>query len=126
MRLLCGVGLFPWLFHYLNIDNSPDECHKYIPVCIFCNGVMYHIFLPESHFMKAFDISANVYFILKINNETKNQPETCFITVFCGLVFFLNHFYLGNSDLIHVVFIQWLFLYLYIKSEMYDNSDKLL
>lgn len=120
-RLLCAFGLLPWLFHFCCIyENNPHTFHKFIPLGIFVNGILYHIMFPENQFVLGVDLLCNNIFITYINTITENQPETFACTGLSIFAFCIN--YLLKIDMIHVVLVQWLLLFAYIKSHHYHNN----
>ena len=73
------------------------------------------------------DIISNIIFIFFINLTTKNQPETIITTILIIAIFIINKVYKNNEyskiqEFIHVIFVQWGLLYLYIKSKDYKNK----
>lgn len=119
MNIICGLGLLPWLYHFYNIFSmNQNTFHKFIPLFIFANGILYHIFYPTNSKMYMIDTASNNFFILYINLTTYNQPETFFCTMIAMIVYSLNHLF--HQDWLHVLLVQWLLLFAYIKSYNYE------
>lgn len=119
MNIICGLGLLPWLYHFYNIFSmNQNTFHKFIPLFIFANGILYHIFYPTNSKMYMIDTTSNNLFILYINLTTYNQPETFFCTMIAMITYSLNHLF--HQDWLHVLFVQWLLLFAYIKSYDYE------
>lgn len=119
MNIICGLGLLPWLYHFYNIFlKNQNTFHKFIPLFIFANGFAYHIFYPTSSKMYMIDTASNNFFILYINLTTYNQPETFFCTMIAMITYSLNHLF--HQDWLHVLLVQWLLLFAYIKSYNYE------
>ena len=119
MNIICGLGLLPWLYHFYNIFlKNQNTFHKFIPLFIFVNGFAYHIFYPTSRKMYMIDTASNNFFILYINLTTYNQPETFFCTMIAMITYSLNHLF--HQDWLHVLLVQWLLLFAYIKSYNYE------
>jgi hypothetical protein len=119
MNIICGLGLLPWLYHFYNIVlKNRNTFHKFIPLFIFVNGFTYHIFYPTNSTMYMIDTTSNIFFILYINLTTYNQPETFFCTMIAMATYSFNNLF--NQDWLHVVFVQWLLLFAYIKSYNYE------
>lgn len=119
MNIICGLGLLPWLYHFYNIFlMNQNTFHKFIPLFIFANGISYHIFYLANSKMYMIDTASNNFFILYINLTTYNQPETFFCTMIAMIVYSLNHLF--HQDWLHVLFVQWLLLFAYIKSYNYE------
>lgn len=119
MNIICGLGLLPWLYHFYNIFlNNPNTFHKFIPLFIFINGFAYHIFYPTNGKMYMIDTTSNKFFILYINLTTYNQPETFFCTMIALIAYSMNHLF--HQDWLHVLFVQWLLLFAYMKSYNYE------
>ena len=119
MNIICGLGLLPWLYHFYNIFlKNQNTFHKFIPLFIFINGFSYHIFYPTNSKVYIIDTLSNNFFILYINLTTYNQPETFFCTMIAMIVYSLNHLF--KQDWLHVLFVQWLLLFAYIKSYNYE------
>ena len=119
MNIICGLGLLPWLYHFYNIFlKNQNTFHKFIPLFIFANGFAYHIFYPTSSKMYMIDAASNNFFILYINLTTYNQPETFFCTMIAMITYSLNNLF--HQDWLHVLLVQWLLLFAYIKSYNYE------
>ena len=119
MNIICGLGLLPWLYHFYNIFSmNQNTFHKFIPLFIFANGILYHIFYPTNSKMYMIDTASNNLFILYINLTTYNQPETFFCTMIAMIVYSFNHLF--HQNWLHVLFVQWLLLFAYIKSYNYE------
>ena len=119
MNIICGLGLLPWLYHFYNIFlKNQNTFHKFIPLFIFANGFAYHIFYPTSSKMYMIDTASNNFFILYINLTTYNQPETFFCTMIAMITYSLNNLF--HQDWLHVLLVQWLLLFAYIKSYNYE------
>ena len=119
MNIICGLGLLPWLYHFYNIFlKNHNTFHKFIPLFIFANGFVYHIFYPINTKMYMIDTVSNNFCILYINLTTYNQPETFFCTMIAMITYSLNHLF--HQDWLHVLFVQWLLLFAYIKSYDYE------
>lgn len=118
MNTICALGLFPWLFHFFNIWNNAPSFHKYIPLAIFTNGILYHVFYPENESIFLLDTISNNIFITYINFTTYNQPDTFFYTMVAIIAYCFNKAI--HLSVIHVVFIQWLLLVAYTKSYPYQ------
>ena len=119
MNIICGLGLLPWLYHFFNIfQKNRNTFHKFIPLFIFINGFAYHILYPTNSKMYMIDTSSNIFFILYINFTTYNQPETFFCTMIAMIIYSLNNLFC--QDWLHIVFVQWLLLFAYIKSYDYE------
>ena len=119
MNIICGLGLLPWLYHFYNIFlMNQNTFHKFIPLFIFANGFVYHIFYPTNSKMYMIDTISNNFFILYINITTYNQPETFFCTMIAMIVYSFNHLF--HQNWLHVLFVQWLLLFAYIKSYNYE------
>lgn len=119
MNIICGLGLLPWLYHFYNIFlKNQNTFHKFIPLFIFANGFVYHIVYPTSSKMYMIDTASNNFFILYINLTTYNQPETFFCTMIAMITYSLNHLF--HQDWLHVLLVQWLLLFAYIKSYNYE------
>ena len=123
MNIICGLGLLPWLYHFYNIVlKNQTTFHKLIPLFIFVNGFAYHIFYPTNSQMYMIDTASNNFFILYINFITYNQPETFFCTMIVMIAYSLNNLF--QQHWLHVVFVQWLLLFTYIKSYNYEYIAK--
>jgi len=121
MNIICALGLLPWMYHFCNIFlNNPTTFHKFIPLFIFANGISYHIFYPNSEIMFLIDTLSNNFFIGYINLTTYNQPETFFCTMISIITYNFNKIF--NMDILHIIFIQWLLLFAYIKSYDYEYA----
>jgi len=119
MNIICGLGLLPWLYHFYNIFSmNQNTFHKFIPLFIFANGFVYHIFYPTNSKMYMIDTVSNNFFILYINLTTYNQPETFFCTMIAMIVYSFNNLF--KQDWLHVLFVQWLLLFAYINSYNYE------
>lgn len=119
MNIICGLGLLPWLYHFYNIFlQNRNTFHKFIPLFIFINGITYHIFYPTNTQMYMIDTISNNFFILYINLTTYNQPETFFCTM---ITYSFNHLF--KQYWLHVLFVQWLLLFSYIKSYNYEYTS---
>ena len=119
MNIICGLGLLPWLYCFYNIFlKNQNTFHKFIPLFIFVNGFTYHIFYPTNSKMYMIDTTSNNLFIIYINLTTYNQPETFFYTMIAMITYSLNNIF--NHDWLHVVLVQWLLLFVYIKSYNYE------
>lgn len=119
MNIICGLGLLPWLYHFYNIFlKNQNTFHKFIPLFIFTNGFFYHIFYPTNSTMYMIDTASNNFFILYINLTTYNQPETFFCTMIAMITYSLNNLF--HQDWLHILFVQWLLLFAYIKSYNYE------
>lgn len=122
MNIICGLGLLPWLYHFYNIClKNRNTFHKFIPLFIFVNGFAYHIFYPTDRKMYLIDTVSNNIFILYINATTYNQPETFFCTMIAMITYSLNNLFRQNW--LHVLFVQWLLLFAYIKSYDYEYIE---
>lgn len=121
MNIICGLGLLPWLYHFYNIFlKNHNTFHKFIPLFIFANGFAYHIFYPTNSKMYIIDTASNNFFILYINLTTYNQPETFFCTMIAMITYSLNNLF--RQDWLHVLLVQWLLLFAYIKSYNYEYA----
>lgn len=119
MNIICGLGLLPWLYHFYNIFlMNQNTFHKFIPLFIFANGIFYHILYPTNDKMYMIDTASNIFFFLYINLTTYNQPETFFRTMIARITYSFNNLF--NQDWLHVVLVQWLLLFAYIKSYNYE------
>ena len=119
MNIICGLGLLPWLYHFYNIFlNNQNSFHKFIPLFIFINGISYHIFYPTNSKIYIIDTASNIFFILYTNLTTYNQPETFFCTMIAMIAYSFNNLF--KQDWLHVLFVQWLLLFAYIKSYNYE------
>lgn len=119
MNIICGLGLLPWLYHFYNIFlKNQNTFHKFIPLFIFANGFAYHIFYPTSSKIYMIDTVSNNFFILYINLTTYNQPETFFCTMIAMITYSFNHLF--HQNWLHVLLVQWLLLFAYIKSYNYE------
>lgn len=126
MSIICGLGVIPYLFHFLCIfNNNPISFHLMMSFYIFINGIFYHVFF--NHYIISFyiDVISNMVFIYYNNVITHNQPETLLVTLLILSIYTLNKLInLQNNniqDFIHVFVVQWGFLYLLIKSRKYNN-----
>ena len=123
MNIICGLGLLPWMYHFFNIFlNNPNTFHKFIPLFVFANGISYHIFYPNSEMMLFIDTISNIFFMGYINLNTYNQPETFFCTMISIITYNFNK--LINMNILHIILIQWLLLFAYIKSFDYEYATK--
>lgn len=127
MSIICGLGVIPYLFHFLCIfNNNPISFHLMMSFYIFINGIFYHVFF--NHYIISFyiDVISNMVFIYYNNVITHNQPETLLVTLLILSIYTLNKLInLQNNniqDFIHVFVVQWGFLYLLIKSRKYNNN----
>ena len=119
MNIICGLGLLPWLYHFYNIFlKNQNTFHKFIPLFIFINGISYHIFYPTNSKIYIIDTASNIFFILYTNLTTYNQPETFFCTMIAMIAYSFNNLF--KQDWLHVLFVQWLLLFAYIKSYNYE------
>lgn len=122
MNIICGLGLLPWLYNFYNIFlMNQNTFHKFIPLFIFANGFAYHMFYPTNSKMYIIDTASNIFFILYINLTTYNQPETFFCTMIAMITYSLNNLF--HQDWLHVLLVQWLLLFAYIKSYNYEYAS---
>jgi hypothetical protein len=128
MSIICGIGLIPFLLYFYCISSiNSNSFHLMIPLYVGINGILYHILLKRSFEAFLVDIISNIIFIFFINLTTKNQPETSITTILIIAIFIINKVYKNNEyskiqEFIHVIFVQWGLLYLYIKSKDYKNK----
>jgi hypothetical protein len=120
MSLICGIGVIPFIIHFICIFNISNlSFHLIIPLCVGINGLLYHIFLKRGYIIFLVDIISNTIFIFYINLTTENQPKTIITTILIILFYYLNNRLKSNNfilfrEIIHVLVVQWGLLYLYI------------
>jgi len=43
MNTICGIGVSIFLLYFIYDINRKSSFHKYIPLIVFWNGILYHI-----------------------------------------------------------------------------------
>lgn len=133
MNLICGLANFVWLYIYWNSNSDmvwkdhlygiqdvecmslysimPKLFYNIIPLIVFFNGILHHV-CCSNVYTKWYDIVMNIIMICFINLYTKETVITITITSLVAGVFYCNQYI--NSNLIHVCFVNWPLVYLYL------------
>ena len=131
MNITCGLGNIIWLYVYLNYaeysenDTLIKKFYNIIPMIVFVNGILYHICIHNSY-MKWYDIICNSIFVIFINYYTCEKLVTNIVTFLVVVVFYCNYSnelnmrnrYVNMNDIIHVLFVNYPLLYLYMICEI--------
>jgi len=96
----CVVGLLPFLLIYIIQRN-------YIALVVFLNGLVYHSSYntPAYVYLRAYDILANLTFLIWVNLYTSWQPQTFVISLW-SCAWYLGNFVIG-ANAVHVVCVQF-------------------
>ena len=118
MNHACIFSLVPFFLTFIynfSFLNSITFIH-YIPLIIFINGLLFHGFFTNNIYVKLYDIISNLFFYMYMNFYTSNQPYCIINTLFIFVIFYINTYYLQNSNFIHIFCIQLYSLQLYFDS----------
>ena len=122
MNLIAGIGCYPWLIYCIY--------HKkfyYIPLSIFINGNLYHIFFNKNKIVKYYDIFCNFCFILYINNINKYNNLSTITTLISLLNFYNNNnkskSICINNNIKHVLFTNWILMFPYHYSCIHSKKN---
>jgi hypothetical protein len=98
---ICAFGLLPFLVFFLWSGSV-------LALIVVFNGVVFHILLPSSFWMKIFDICCNTVLVILVNIFAWNLFVTL-LTCFAVLIFLINSnvgFHPIVKSLIHVFGVQ--------------------
>ena len=112
MNTICGIGVSIFLLYFIYDINRKSSFHKYIPLILFWNGILYHIVCDN---MKNIDLLVNICLCIYINIYTPKQPYSIYLTTLVLLIYLINMYI--NSNILHVLLILTLLLHIYIKSK---------
>jgi len=99
---ICALGLSVFLYRFYSKRSV-------VSLIVFCNGIIFHVFLPKNIFMKWIDIIFNLGVVVYLNILEKNcKPFMWSVTAF--IIFPLNGqiflVYPMLSSIIHVLGVQ--------------------
>lgn len=105
MNIICGIGVIPYILLYYLFGS-------FIALSIFINGIIHHIAIYNVK-SRIYDIICNVLYIFYIN-VTQIYIYTTHFTLLACLFYLINCKL--KSNIVHVLLIQWLFLFLLYKN----------
>jgi hypothetical protein len=100
-ELVCGFGLLPFIAWFISSGSV-------VAFIVFFNGILFHIFFPNSFFMKTFDICCNAVLVILINIFAWNLIVvylTCF-SVVCFVINSMSGVKSVSKSLVHVIGVQ--------------------
>lgn len=100
-NVTCVVGLLPFYAWYFVTGSA-------VALAVVLNGILFHLFFPQSKIIKVYDVACNVCLGIFVNLVAMNLT-VLFLTIFGGGAFFVNTIYVDDSikNRVHVVSVQF-------------------